>query len=192
MSTPSTFARVRRAALAAVVPLTLLAGCSDNPEPKPMPSPAASATPTDEPSASPVAAPVLPPEARENTPEGAEAFVRHWIAAFNFGSETGDVAMLRALSSTSCDVCRGITDSMARVHSAGGTVDGGQWRIQTVNAVRAPGDRFSVDTHLTVEPQEVIESPGSEPVRFKGGERYRVFTVDFDSGWLVLDIEEPA
>lgn len=80
---------------------------------------------------------------------------------------------------------------MRRVH-AEGSVDGGHWTLKSVNAVHAPRGRMTVDTLLDISRQEVVERPGEEPVVFEGGERYRVFTVSYKTGWSVLDVEEPS
>ncbi len=61
----------------AVLLLLVAAGCSE-PEPEPRePTATASATPT-------VAEPTMPAQAKENTPEGAAAFVHHYIDVFNY------------------------------------------------------------------------------------------------------------
>ncbi|WP_332662819.1 DUF6318 family protein, partial [Aeromicrobium sp.] len=78
--------------------LLTLGACSSDPEPK-EPKRTASATPTATP-------PTMPAQAKEDTPEGAAAFVKHYIDVFNYASNTGDVEELSRLSSPDCKGCQ--------------------------------------------------------------------------------------
>ena len=74
--------------VAALLALVVVAGCGGDPEPKePKSVPTASTTPTATP-------PTMPAQAKENSPEGAAAFVKHYIDVFNYASNTGDVTEL--------------------------------------------------------------------------------------------------
>ncbi len=65
--------------------LLTLGACASDPEPKEPKRTATSATPTATP-------PTMPAQAKEDSPEGAAAFVKHYIDVFNYASNTGDVA----------------------------------------------------------------------------------------------------
>lgn len=99
--------------------LVLVAGCADDPEPK-EPKPTASATPT-------ATAPTMPAQAKENTPEGASAFVAHYIAVSNYAASTGDVEELSRLSDSKCEGCQKYVTLYRDTYKAGGYFKGGAW-----------------------------------------------------------------
>ncbi len=101
--------------------LVVVAGCSD-PEPK-EPKPTPSATPT-------VTAPTMPAQAKENTPEGAAAFVDHYIDVFNYAASTGDVEELsRTLRRRSAKAARSTSSSIETPTRGGGYFKGGDWTL---------------------------------------------------------------
>jgi hypothetical protein len=102
----------------AAVGLVLIGGCSD-PEPK-EPRPTTSPTPT-------ITVPTMPASARENSPEGAAAFVKHYIDVFNYASNTGDVTELSKLSDPKCDGCQNYIKLDRDTYRAGGYFRGGEW-----------------------------------------------------------------
>ncbi|MDN3905397.1 DUF6318 family protein [Arthrobacter sp. YD2] len=88
-----------------------------SPSPAP-PSVSASATPTPTPTPSAtyepasadgpaenVPVPVMPEEAKLESKEGLEAFARYWYEAANYGYETGDVSLVKAISGPECVAC---------------------------------------------------------------------------------------
>lgn len=99
--------------------LVLVAGCTDDPEPK-EPKPTTSATPT-------ATAPTMPAQAKENSPEGASAFVAHYIEVLNHASRTGDVAELSRLSDPDCSGCKKYIDLYRDTYAKGGSFSGGEW-----------------------------------------------------------------
>src|SRR5690606_36837355 len=120
MSVP---AWVRTAALA-VIAAVALAGCSGSSEPDPTPTAAAPTTavagPTDteaaetaSPTAEPGEAsgvPPLPDAAKENTPEGAEAFIRYYFDVTNAAYTTPEAGLLPSLSDPECLACKAIEE----------------------------------------------------------------------------------
>lgn len=98
--------------------LVLVAGCTD-PEPKD-PKPTASTTPT-------ATAPTMPAQAKENTPEGASAFVAHYIDVSNYAASTGDIEELSRLSDARCDGCQKYVALYRDTYAAGGYFKGGDW-----------------------------------------------------------------
>jgi hypothetical protein len=98
--------------------LVLVAGCTD-PEPK-EPKPTTSATPT-------ATAPTMPAQAKENTPEGASAFVAHYIDVSNYAASTGDVEGLSRLSDSKCTGCQKYIKLYRDTYAVGGYFKGGAW-----------------------------------------------------------------
>ena len=74
---------------------------------------ATSATPTATP-------PTMPAQAKEDTPEGAAAFVKHYIDVFNYAASTGDVEELSRLSSPTARAARATSSSTEDTYKAGG------------------------------------------------------------------------
>src|SRR4051794_19930833 len=109
--------------LAALLALVVVAGCGGRPHPqKPKSSTTASATP----SATP---PTMPAQAKENTPEGAAAFVKHYIDVFNYASNTGDVAELSRLSDPKCGGCQNYIKLYRHTYEAGGYFKDSDWKL---------------------------------------------------------------
>ena len=109
-----------RPAIAGTI-LLFLAACSG---PQPIePSPTSAApTPT-------VAAPAMPDQAQENTPEGAAAFVKHYIDVFNYASNTGNTTELRKLTAPSCSGCHSYIDLYEKTYKAGGYFKDSDWKL---------------------------------------------------------------
>ena len=47
----------------------------------------------------------MPEEAKLESKEGLEAFARYWYEAANYGYETGDVGLVKAISGPDCVAC---------------------------------------------------------------------------------------
>ncbi|GAA3531179.1 hypothetical protein GCM10022234_30390 [Aeromicrobium panaciterrae] len=72
-------------------------------------------------------APTMPAQAKENTPEGAAAFVDHYIQVLNYASKTGDVTELSHLSDSSCSGCQKYIKLYRDTYAEGGSFSGGEW-----------------------------------------------------------------
>lgn len=105
--------------------LLTLGACSSDPEPKEPKRTATSATPT-------ATVPTMPAQAKEDTPEGAAAFVKHYIDVFNYAARTGDVEELSRLSSPTCEGCQSYIKLYRDTYKAGGYFKGGDWTLSDV------------------------------------------------------------
>lgn len=90
----------------AVLMLPLLTACGE-PEVK---EPTTSATPSSSPSPT-LTPPTIPAQAKEDSPEGAAAFVRHWVGVFNLAARTGRTDELERLG-TNCTGCNSYISSI--------------------------------------------------------------------------------
>lgn len=155
--------------------VVVLAGCSD-PEPK-EPKPSASATPT-------IAVPTMPPQAKENTPEGAAAFVHHYIDVSNYAASTGDVNELSRLSDSTCSGCQKYIELYRDTYAAGGYFKGGDWApgemhlefgepetYATTTVTSSPG-RFRSSNDAPEETSEADSTPLTYGV-FRSGDEWR-------------------
>jgi hypothetical protein len=115
----------------------LLGACSSDPAPK-----EPTATPS-EPTASPTRAlPTMPPQATEDSDEGAAAFVKHYVDVFNYAAATGDVEELTRLSSPDCEGCQSYIDLYQQTYAAGGYFRGGDWTIGEFSVRGGSGETY--------------------------------------------------
>ena len=133
--------------------LLLFSACTEDPEPK---EPKKSSTP--KPTAT---APTLPPEAKAKPPEGAAAFVSHYIDTFNYAAKTGDTTQLLRLSSE-CDVCSNYAQEFERIYKRGDQIDEVLWRSTSSNVLV---NKQSVEVIAVVETKEEKQS-GSKNLGF--------------------------
>ena len=126
---------MRRAVLSAAALLVVLAGCGGDPKADPSPTPTPSAPVTSPVSTTP-SAPVMPEEANADTKAGAIAFVKYYIELINHAQATGDVVALEAVEDPACKSCQSARSGVASHYQAGGSVDGGEWRVHSASAVQ--------------------------------------------------------
>ena len=175
---------VRRALAVAVAGLLLLAGCSDNPEPAPLEPSSSPST-----SESPDAAPEMPDEARENTPEGAEAFVRYWVEVLNHATVSGETQILRDHSSSDCTSCQSILDLIDSTYGDGGAIQSEGWKINQMSVALGPGNPAPASAALVIisSPQSFTDSESQPVRRTKGGRQPIDLSLSWSSktGWRV-------
>jgi hypothetical protein len=114
--------------------LVLVGACSSDPTPKePDPTRSTTAAPTATP-------PPMPDQAKEDSPEGAAAFVKHYVDVFNYAAATGDVKELSALSSPDCEPCTKYADEFKDIYDRGDRITAHLWtldqkRVEVAHAV---------------------------------------------------------
>lgn len=163
----------------------LVGGCSSDGEPdEASPSSTAESTSVDETSSGPgeatseptatateagVTAPEMPAGAREDSPEGAIAFVEHWVVLMNHAIETGDAGPLGETETGSCVACSALVDEITTSHEQGGVGseghEGGGWSASGVDVVVAEGlgeaGQTVVSATISVEAESVPQPDGS-------------------------------
>jgi hypothetical protein len=152
----------RWVATAVVVPL-LVAGCSDDPEPKfePSPSPSPSES-TSEPAE---------PKAWEVKSEaGAVAFAKHWIEVFNEAKSTGDTAELEEMSAETCTSCTNFVNFLNQLYGHGGRFESTGWHVKEVSdPVSLRGSKAGVSMRIRQSPERVHRANPPEVEHFPGG-----------------------
>lgn len=155
-----------------------LGACSSDPAPRePAPTtPSTTAAPTQ-------TVPTPPAQASEDSPEGAAAFVKHYVNVFNYAAATGDVEELSRLSSPTCDGCQSYITLYRDTYEAGGYFRGGDWkigelRVQVINdetfattTVKSGGGTFREDAQSEVQQSETDEVELTFAQIGKGDER---------------------
>lgn len=156
-------------------------------------TPSASAEPTPStPAAPPLVKPVLPPKALENSPEGADAFVRHYFAVLDYAFDSGDAAAIAEVSEPECPPCRTARERIELATSRGETFEGAPHEINSVAVLDAssgvaevrvgyvayPGVRLAAD-------QDILETAD--------GGRLNVLMMAVHTGeaWLMADYAKP-
>lgn len=119
--------------------LLLLGACSPDPEPKEPPT--SSATPT-------AVVPTMPDQAKENTPEGAAAFVKHYIDVFNYAAQTGDDAPMKAIASR-CVPCNEYAKDFRSLKSSGSLAHAPVWSLSDIK-VETSHDLLEVNARVSV------------------------------------------
>lgn len=128
-------------------------------------SPAPTSTPTPTPSYKPadasgraqnVPVPVLPEAAKAETKEGLEAFARYWYSLLNYAYETGDLSLVKAVSSPTCALCGKVFPGIEKWNTEGRWIIGANI---TVHAVQSTFVRTETgDYQVAIQSQQVAGS----------------------------------
>lgn len=174
---------VRRAcAVAACVPLLVLTACSGDDEGDAGDEPSSttsSGTGLDQPS--------LPARAEQDSPAGAQAFVRHWVDALNHAGATGTTDYLRSLSADSCTTCDRLATGIEDLYGKGGRLQSDGWQVLGTRVVPGtPDDEAALRLRVRRPPEAVYASEGAQAEVFRGSTgRYGV-RLAWDGGWQVV------
>lgn len=160
-----------------VVAVALLGACSSDAEPRePDPAPPTTSATPDRP------LPTMPAQASEDSPEGAAAFVKHYVDVFNYAAATGDVDELSRLSSPDCTGCQKYIDLYRDTYAAGGYFKGGDWKIGELR-MQSIGEDTYLSTMVQVDRGSYREAQ-EDPEVTDLGERTEVqFALKRDQPW---------
>lgn len=157
----------------------ILGGCTDDPAPREPTKTASSPHPS-----STLKPPVMPEQAKEDSPEGAAAFVTHWVAVFNYAAATGDVNELSNLSSPGCEGCQRYIDLLRTTYEAGGYYQGGEWSLGTLK-ISGNGRDVVARTTLHMADGTRTEAAGKEPVHEKATDVAVGFALPAKAPWRI-------
>lgn len=142
----------------------------------------------------PATPPALPVGARDNTAEGAEAFIRYWFEATNWAQQNGRIDILEPLEDErKCRSCRVGRELILNIHRKG-VLEGGDYFVRDIKLSKTSAGFFAALTYDQAG-SRVLDRRGNPLPEFKfdppvvGG---RVaMTVDWiGSGWLVTSADE--
>ena len=174
---------VRRwAATLVVVPL-LVAGCSDDPEPKF--EPASSPSPTESNSAA------AEPKAWEVRSEaGAVAFAKHWIDVFNEAGQSGHTSDLERLSAPQCKSCSNYVDMIDNLYAGGGRLETRGWTVvAAVPSDGVPVQRSRISMRVRQAPQKLHDGSSGKVESFPGGSAtFSAQLVWLSRGWSMSEL----
>ncbi len=164
---------------AALLALLVIAGCGGDPQPKePRSSVSASAKPTA------VAVPTMPAQAKENSPEGAAAFVKHYIDVFNYASNTGDVTELSRLSSPRCKGCQSYIKLYRDTYAAGGYFKDSDWQLSNFE-IEQTGADIRIFLHADAPKGNYRLTTTSKVLSGVGEDTELLIGLRQDSDWIV-------
>jgi hypothetical protein len=132
----------------------------------------------------------MPAEAKGTGTKAAKAFARHYIAAFNFATATGNTKLVRRLSKAHCASCSAMASRIEEVYRQGGHFEGDGWKVLSVKYQPfQPKKRPVLSVGIRVTPQVLVESTGAHPRRFDGGRNLLTIRLVWSaSGWKVLEV----
>lgn len=153
---------VRRTTAAVLAAGLLLAGCSDDPEPR--------FEPTESPSPAESSSSAAPES------QSPEDFIREWFELNTEMQNTGETDAFLA-ASKDCATCSDLADRVDRIYTAGGAI-----RIRWQRVVRVSlGSRSKTIKQYEVvtetSPTVYRESAGAKTERYEGGQASYVMTV---------------
>ncbi|MCW2801415.1 MAG: hypothetical protein JWQ70_2887 [Aeromicrobium sp.] len=145
-----------------LVALLVVGACGSDPQPKePKSTATASATPT-------ISVPTMPAQAKENSPEGADAFLRHYVDVLNFASRTGNVSELSRLSSPKCVGCQRYIALYRDTYKSGGYFKDSDWTFSGSKLEVGDYETY-LDVHVTA-PKGHYKVAAGEPEKTGNGE----------------------
>ncbi|WP_442854193.1 DUF6318 family protein [Aeromicrobium sp. Root495] len=152
--------------------LPFLAACGE-PDVK---EPTTSATPSTRSTPAPPP-PTIPAQAKEDSPEGAAAFVAAWVRQFNHAASSGNTTGLRAISAGSCRTCSKYIRTIEGTYSSGGFYAGGAWTLSDFDVTTQGSVRTVFVRAQSVPGGAFRQSSGSQVVASSSVDAELVFDI---------------
>lgn len=168
----------------ALLAVVLVAGCGDSGESDGAATSTATASvsettepPIESPSAEPTATSALPPlpaEATENTPEGAEAFIRYYFDVANQAFTTPQSGLIPSLANDDCESCADLEQQVVDFERQGLRATTDPYNVESMSRVGgSPQDvtLFNMVVQLPATStitEDGVESQPSEAATYKG------------------------
>jgi hypothetical protein len=140
-----------------------------------------------------VPVPVLPEVAKTETKEGLEAFAKYWFELLSYGYETGDTALMSAVTSPNCIMCEHAKEVQKGWNEGGRWLGGGLIATPSVstNFRTAPDGNYQVAVQVSQEalsyynPDDSLDSADPKPA-----DTGNLMLAVFKNGtWFVSTIE---
>jgi hypothetical protein len=135
--------------------------------------------------------PVLDAIAKEHSALGAHEFAVYYIKALDWGTATADPYLLKQISAPTCKSCKISIDAMTNLESEGGQVEGGRYKIESVETLESPGTvdaDYAIKFVLTQDPIVVVHPTATNTVTTKREAFISYVYVSWIRGrWLVIE-----
>lgn len=131
----------------------------------------------------------MPEAAKAETKAGAMAFVRHYVELVNHAQATGDIDELQSAEQAGCRSCRAAREGVRKHYQSGGSINGGDWHIDSASAIRnAAIAGWVVDLNVTFG-RQTISFGSSQPdkVNEPGRMILSIQVHRSDDAWKVLE-----
>ena len=121
------------------------------------------------------------------TPDGAIAFVAHWIETLNFATNTGQIDEFKALNDSTCTGCESYEDEIVRLNGNGAQVRNFKW---------TGGKSFLTENRqleVSIESRDYqVRDDGSDKwSTVKGAQQELGFTLKWSDHWQVRQLYIP-
>ncbi|MFF0903548.1 UNVERIFIED_CONTAM: DUF6318 family protein [Kocuria sp. CPCC 205316] len=135
--------------------------------------------------------PVMPDLARQESREGAQAFLDYWSDAMWYAYQTGDTTFARDITSDACEACLAELDDLEAVYGEGNWTIGGRESIQIAQAefFRAADGVYKPVVIYKREPGQLVSDAAIE-IDAPGEPRDEsVLYLDFSDGsWIYITL----
>ena len=199
--------RTLRTALPALAAAGFLAltGCTGGPTANPSPSETANtatstndARPTPASSTEParnIPVPELPEAAKQNTKEGFEAFVRHYISLLDYAYQTGDTEPALDNAGPGCAMCATSAKTIDETTAGGGWITGGHLSLSGFSTEGTPdtNGRWTATVELHQTEISSVSRSGSVSTPTPASSATLLATAEYANGrWLMVDLAQPG
>jgi hypothetical protein len=135
--------------------------------------------------------PVMPDLAREESREGAQAFLDYWSDAMWYAHQTGDTSYVRTIVSKSCEVCDEQLDFIEDVHADNAWFIGGKESpvIQEVSIQRSAEGIYKPIVLASAAGVQLVESGTvtyEASPRSGEGDPFPVYMDYVDGAWIYI------
>ena len=168
-----------RLGTAAVMAAAVLSGCTGS-QPDPGPTGATATSPTESATESPTpteeptetsALPPLPEEATENTPEGAEAFIRYYVDVANLAHQTPQLGLVPQLASDVCESCVTMEQQVSDLVAKGERVEEPVYQIDKIEPIGgSTGGVQLFNMNVTLPANRILTAEGAEASSYEATE----------------------
>ena len=134
--------------------------------------------------------PIKPPEARQNTEEGAVNAAFYFLQLYRYAFITGDTADLAAMSEEGCVFCKSTIDDAAKLHEGGGWANPWVDEVQNVEYI-PPGsgkEYCGIKIAVSSSGSTTINRQG-EAIRNEATDSNLFLTLRYhDDGWRIGEV----
>lgn len=164
----------------AISALLLASACTGEPEPiEPTASPSASST---------VSPPALPDDSRQETPEAAIAYVKHWIEVFSFAVNTGAIDEFEALNDPKCEGCKSYRRQITDSNEGAAEVRNFRW----AGGKATFSEDLKLEATIQSDDYQVRDSDSDDWSVVRGSTFELGFQLEWNDGrWLVRELYVP-
>lgn len=135
-----------------------------------------------------LAKPEMPAVAAKRTPEGAEAFVRHYIAALNFAWQAPEGSVLPPLYVPECSTCKGHQENAESLGKNGQRYRDAPFTLSRLRHVSSSGSEERVGALVRQRATAIIDGTGKDIEKIPKDSFSLAFMLKWEGKWVIFDI----